>query len=362
MIICEHCGARVYGNVCEYCDMPIKNQQQKPASPKVKYKPAKPKIKLNLKKTKIKSSLPIIKHKKKFVRTVLAGAMTVFALNVIGTAIAVNRNITRTYIHSPSEYAVDYNDNGYIEYDDNNYIEYNDDSYSIEEFGDFEYNHHFDHHHYNYDYGYDYDYGLNDTIEEVNPIDEMIPFYDEDLPVYDEKETFRENGVFPSGTYQIGVDIPEGMYIFIPDMSDGHGVEGVYADPDYENQISSAYVHFDGTRIAMISGNGYLDFSWCTAYNLDMHPEIVNDPHKTDGMFIVGRDIPAGTYRVIGYGEYEDMAEWYVYSSINAVGSIIKESGILEDYDNHYDKYYSTITLKDGEYFELRHCIIGNFN
>ncbi|MDE6538994.1 MAG: hypothetical protein K2K66_02280, partial [Ruminococcus sp.] len=180
---------------------------------------------------------------------------------------------------------------------------------------------------------------------------------DEERPVYDANEILQENGVFPSGKYQIGVDIPEGLYIFIPDMADGHGAEGVYSDPDCQNQISSAYVHFDGSRIAEISGRGYLDFAWATAYNLDMHPEIVNDPYETDGMFIVGRDIPAGTYTLTGYGEYVDCAEWYIYSSINAISAVLKEFGQLE-YGDYMENVTNEITLNDGEFLELRHCII----
>ena len=284
MIICEHCGASVTGNICEYCDMPV----LKNAPPKIIYKSEK---------SKSTVSFPVIKHKKSFFRTLLLGAVSVFAVSIIATGIAVNQNVARTYIQSPAEPVIEYN--------------YNDDSYSIEEA----------------------------------------------LPVYDANEILKEKGVFPSGTYQIGVDIPEGLYIFIPDHADGHGVEGVYADPECQEQISAEYVHFDGSRIAEISGNGYLEFSWATAYNLDMHPEIVNDPYMSDGMFIVGRDIPAGTYTLSGYGEYAEDAEWYIYSSINSIGLVPKDYGYVGEYYEDMD-FENEITLEDGDIFELRDCII----
>ncbi len=286
MTICEYCGAAVYGEVCEYCDMPINN---KPAPPKIIYKSEK---------SASTVSMPVIKHRKKFIRKILTGVFAVCAVNFIVMAITANYNISRTYITSPPEYAVEYDQH--------------------------EQNHH---------------------NEETNEL----------LPVYDANESFIENGVFPSGTYQIGVDIPEGTYIFMPDTSDGHGVQGIYSDPSCENQISSAYVHFDGTRIAEISGNGYLDFSWATAYNLDMHPEIENNPRKHDGMFIVGRDIEAGTYKLEELGEY---AEWYIYSDINAVGGVLKQSGQLYSYDDYNENVTNEITLYDGEYLELQYCII----
>lgn len=310
MTICKHCGAPVYGDVCEYCDMPTR----KPAPLKAEYKPKKThKI---LKFPKIKP-LPLPQKGKKLFRKVLLIAGTVLAINFVVMIAAINHNITRTYIASPvTEYAVDYH-HGYNEYDYDDCYDYNDDSYLLEE---------------------------------------AEPEYDEERPVYDTNEILSKNGVFPEGTYQIGVDIPEGTYIFIPDMADGHAIEGVYADPECENQISSAYVHFDGSRIAEISGNGYLDFSWATAYNLDMHPEIMNDPHFTDGMFIVGRDIPAGTYCLEPYGEY---GEWYIYSSINAIGMVLKESGVISEGDGYVENVSDEITLSDGEILELRDCIIG---
>ncbi|MDE6834753.1 MAG: hypothetical protein K2J39_10995 [Ruminococcus sp.] len=377
MTICEHCGASVHGDVCEYCDMPVKTNAKPahivmPAPSETIYKKiksaksAKQKITEKTESTKQKITektekhlnhikalkaerasrpkLKLNKRGKKFLRLLFAGTISVVGISFMTMGLAINHNVTRTYVQSPLEYEP--NVQQYIDH----------------------------HHSYNYDYGYDYDYDYDydyeyeyddygyELIEETVPAEEALPFFDEERPVYDTNEIFKENGVFPSGTYQIGVDIPEGTYIFIPELSDGHGVEGIYADPHCENQISSAYVHFDGTRIAEISGNGYLDFSWCTAYNLDMYPDIVNDPHKTDGMFIVGRDIPAGTYRVVGYNEYEGEAEWYVYSSINAVGAIIKDSGTLDNYDDYYDRYYGRITLNDGEYFELRNCIIGDLH
>lgn len=285
MKICEHCGARVYGDICEYCDMPVKN-----TAPEIKYK----------------SGKPLIIHKKTFLRAVIAGAASVFAVSMVTLFVSVNHHNSRTYIQNPAtEHNMEYNNDGYL-------------------------------------------------------LEEAIPVYDEERPVYDPNEILSETGIFPEGTYQIGVDIPEGLYLFVPDMADGRGVEGVYSDPECENQISSAYVHFDGSRIAELSGNGYVEFSWATAYNLDMHPEIVNDPFSHDGMFIVGRDIPAGTYNLIPYGEFGEYGEWYIYSCINAVGAVPKSSGVINEGDGYNDNVVSKITLNDGEIFELRDCVINS--
>lgn len=295
--ICEHCGAGVYGDVCEYCDMPVNNRT---APPKIIYKSE-----------QSESTVSISpKTHRRFKLFILILIAVIILFKIIHTVAEYNRinrhsahNVTINYAHQPET--------------------------------EYSYNH-----------------------EKVDKTEKNT----QDKPVYSAMETFQKDGAFPSGTYQIGVDMPEGIYIFIPELSNAHGVQGVYSDPECNNQISSAYVHFDGTRIAEISGNGYVHFSWATAYNLDMHPEIVNDPHETDGMFIVGRDIEAGTYHLESpseiFGDMSDNAEWYIYSNINAVGAVMKESGQLETYGGYMENITDEITLSDGEYLELRHCIV----
>ncbi|MDE5583955.1 MAG: hypothetical protein K2J08_09645 [Ruminococcus sp.] len=284
---CEHCGAIVNGDVCEYCGIRLKE------NPPVKiiYKSDKSESTISFP-TKKKSRLPVL--------------LTVLAIILIPSVTAFRKSekqksaelkpVRNTAVHTESQH---------------------------------------------------------DGKEH----------HTENRPEYDADEILRETGAFPdTKVYQIGVDIPEGLYIFIPTLSMGHGVQGVYSDPSCNNQISSAYVHFDGTRIVELKGNGYLEFSWCTAYNLDMHPEIVNDPHETDGMFIVGRDIEAGTYHLESpekiFGDMSDYAEWFIYSDINAVGPLTKECGILETWGAYDENISNEITVHDGEYFELRHCII----
>lgn len=245
MIICEYCGARVYSDTCEYCDMPVKN----PAPPKIIY-PEKP---------------PVKKRRRKLKRKAVAGTVAVLALGVAIINIAVNLSPERTY------------------------------DYAIE--------------------------------------------YDEEIPVYDD-------GVYTAGIYKIGVDIPEGTYLFISGFSDGYGEEGVYSDSYCQEKISWEDTEFSGSRIAKLSGDGYVDFSYALAYNIDMHPEIMNDPYERDGMFLVGRDIPAGTYTL---SSYEEDAGWYLYSGLCTYGAV------LEDYG-----YDDEITLEDGEIFQLKDCVIDN--
>ncbi|MBQ9895572.1 MAG: hypothetical protein IJM38_09345 [Ruminococcus sp.] len=193
--------------------------------------------------------------------------------------------------------------------------------------------------------------------EETENAEETAPAAEErELPTYSDIEIFKENGIFPSGKYILGEEMPEGVYLFKADQT-GHGVEGVYADPSESKQISAAYVHFDGSRIAELKGNGYVHFSWCTAYDLSKHPEIVNDPFTSSGMFMVGRDIEPGEYHIVpDEGEYGDYAEWHIYSSINCIAPVERASGYGVEGD---DIEGTTITLNEGEFLETQFCKIA---
>lgn len=470
MTICEHCGARVYGNVCEYCDMPVNNSvpPQKVEYKQAKHNTQKSKNKIFTKKSLSTLSFPIKKkHKKRrlkpnkrfyftiFTVMVLCGIHNLYMNNDTDYSYPITYDEYQTISYDnldelsfenvyaePSEYytndffkqngifpagtyqiGTDFPEGTYIfiaergnnyhgvqgvysdsecinrissmdgPFDGTRIVEISGDGYIDFSFSTA----------YNIDMhpeiinnpyycdgmfivGRDIDAGLyelektednaewyiysdsdaiNPTIKDSGKIYES---YDEitlengDIlelkdciisNTYESDNAFIEEGIFPSGTYQIGTEFPEGTYIFVPDLADGQGVEGVYSDIECENQISSEYVHFDGTRIAKISGDGYVQFSWATAYNLDMHPEVINDPHKKEGMFIVGRDIEAGTYELEEYGNLSDYAEWYIYSDLNSIGPVIKVCGSL-----YSENATNIITLEDGDIFKLKHCII----
>ena len=89
-----------------------------------------------------------------------------------------------------------------------------------------------------------------------------------------------------------------------------------------------------------------------------MHPELVNDPHKTEGMFIVGRDIEAGTYELEETNNSYGYAEWYIYSDLNSISPIKKDSGSFYSEDEYNSNVTNIITLEDGDIFELRGCRI----
>ncbi len=170
-----------------------------------------------------------------------------------------------------------------------------------------------------------------------------------DRKVYDSNEINKNNGVYSMGTYEIGVDIPEGDYLMMysgPADSYGDFPMGIYSDPNAENEISfkwgqnSAYVHLEG--------NGYFHFSWANAYDISKR-SVTHSPFQGSGMFLCGVDFEPGTYELESLTD-QGYEEWIIYSDIIAVDGIQCASSGYETRENE------TVTVEEGQYLELSFC------
>ncbi|MGN0612894.1 MAG: hypothetical protein ACI4JB_03260 [Porcipelethomonas sp.] len=177
------------------------------------------------------------------------------------------------------------------------------------------------------------------------------------VPDFEKIEVYKENGRWPSGTYKIGEDIPEGTYLMI---TDGSGRElfpaGIYSDSeasDGSNLSSDTWASF--SRYVTLKEPGYLDFSGANVYELKKN-DPVNDPHEHSGMFLVGRDIEPGTYVLTfdkHYSDFDsraDYAKYSIYSDVDMVAPVVKEQGDFEE--------GMEITLQEGDYLKLEECVI----
>lgn len=155
---------------------------------------------------------------------------------------------------------------------------------------------------------------------------------------------------YPQGdNYNIGNTIPEGYYILIyngyPDVY-GDAYWGTYAAPDGEESNS----WFQYSSIVKLEGHGYFEMSWCDAYPLEKYTG-ENNPFEHSGMFRVGVDVEAGTYKVLSPYEDEGLkSELAVHEDIDSI-----------DYEKIYmpDSYeVEEVTLHDGEILEMRFCVL----
>ena len=147
---------------------------------------------------------------------------------------------------------------------------------------------------------------------------------------------------YEAGMYKVGTDIPAGTYLITGDMgyvevaSDSSGqLESIIANDNYVNRTylsvaDGQYFKFDGVAIPEAEAPAY------TSEN-GAYPE---------GKYLVGKDIPAGEYKisltdgnVMGYG--------YIEVSSDASGTL---NAIIANANIQGDTYQ---TVQDGQYLKL---------
>lgn len=151
------------------------------------------------------------------------------------------------------------------------------------------------------------------------------------------QEEKESSASYVGGMYKIGVDMLAGEYLitssggYLEVASDSTGnLDSIITNDNYTNRIyitvqDGQYLKFDGMAIPVADAAGY------TTSN-GIYPE---------GMYLVGKDIPAGEYKVssLGGGYYEVSA-----NSSGTLDAIITN----ENFDS--DVY---LTVSDGQYLKL---------
>lgn len=150
----------------------------------------------------------------------------------------------------------------------------------------------------------------------------------------------EEKGIYQSGTYHVGVDLPKGVYLIT-----GSGYLSVSTDKSgtLENMITNA--NYTNRYFIQVDTDQYLTFSGKAQLASDA-PAYANTETLVPGMYLVGKDLPAGKYTV------KDDGDAYVAVMRDAKGtidSIISNSNFTDS---------ETITVKDGQFIELKNCKI----
>lgn len=162
----------------------------------------------------------------------------------------------------------------------------------------------------------------------------------------------REKGIYTSGKYEAGRDIPEGEYIICSDgMSPGKNFYmGIYVSSSCsdESRISGGW--YQGNTIAVLEKGQFVEVSHGIIYDRKKSG-IVLSPFSESGMFKTGTDIPAGTYQ-LEKSDLQYTASYKIYSSLNSVAPVVKYSGFLDDNKN------ITVSLQEGEYIQTVFCHI----
>lgn len=210
-----------------------------------------------------------------------------------------------------------------------------------------------------YDYGYDYDYnyGYDDDYDfdfDSDDYSSLFTYsYSDIMASKDSYDNTIEGGMISNGIYEVGVDIEPGRYFMEGDPT----VESQYIVYEAADSSSKEY---DLTESVVYFGNYYADlekgdiivFSPVSDQRMMAVADAEFSPAAPygSGLYLVGTDIPAGTYTV----KYEDASA--VNASMEAAAFLMKD---LEwDDDSITDRYYAakggshTITVADGQWVE----------
>ena len=84
--------------------------------------------------------------------------------------------------------------------------------------------------------------------------------------------------------------------------------------------------------------------------------DVVNDPYDHCGMFLVGRDIGAGTYELTFDSRFDKLdsshsyGSYTIYSDVDIVAPVVREQGKFSE--------GVTVTVSEGEFLKLDECLI----
>lgn len=162
-------------------------------------------------------------------------------------------------------------------------------------------------------------------------------------------------GYYPAGTYQIGADIPEGIYFLSSEVvtgENGNTTRSAHYEIDLDGKTDNGWFRF--SRYVELRGQGSIDLTFCDAYDISVS-DVHGDPFEHSGMFMVGRDLDPGTYKLVdtapdgngmAYAVYDSLDEVYGYSLFD-VGDFDAKGG-------------DEITLTDGQFLELQGCVLAD--
>lgn len=174
-------------------------------------------------------------------------------------------------------------------------------------------------------------------------------------PEYEKNQSIeyqREKGIYTDGKYEIGKDIPEGEYIIcsigVTPYKDFY--MGTYTSSSYSDESKISGDWYQGNTIAVFERGQFVKVSHGIIYDREKS-DIKLSPFSESGMFKVGTDIPAGTYQ-LELIDSQYTASYKVYSSLNSVAPVEKDSGFFDD-----DKNIS-VSLQEGEYIQTSFCHI----
>ncbi|MCR4718259.1 MAG: copper amine oxidase N-terminal domain-containing protein [Firmicutes bacterium] len=178
----------------------------------------------------------------------------------------------------------------------------------------------------------------------VTIVSHPIDYNELEQPANNDKQkddiSLSSNVKYGNGTYCVGDDIPEGMYILISETKNGYFA--ITSDANGRSILTND--NFGGNTYVELKKNTFLELINCYAINYtdDLVFDAVDNGYVT-GMFKVGKDIEAGRYKLLT-----------VSSGYYAIYNIPYGEIVANDF--FYGDNY--IELKKGQYVQINDCLI----
>ncbi len=165
----------------------------------------------------------------------------------------------------------------------------------------------------------------------------------------------NSEGVYPQGVFHVGTDLPAGSYWFSgsnsalsyffilqPTSNGANTYNTVHVNSYYGHNL----MNLEDGEVLILANSG-------TMTPLSKMTERFTSPYGS-GVYRVGTDIPAGSYRIIVGDGAETYSAYYVMSDLNYSNDSYLESNYFVSGDTGTE-----ITLEEGTYVELYNmCLI----
>ncbi|HQO35544.1 MAG TPA: hypothetical protein PLG59_12835 [bacterium] len=183
--------------------------------------------------------------------------------------------------------------------------------------------------------------GLGDLNEDTKEVEQLMKELEQIQSQVHPQELVKEEGYVYPGMYRVGGDLPAGEYIVFPQEPMG-GYYQVSKDSTGTMDSIVANDNFQGTRYITVKDGQYLTLTNAKA---TLESKVPAQVEFRNGMYKVGKDIPAGEYLI--FAEKNPMNSGY----FEVTGSSEPGMANIHCNDNFSNSRY--ITVKDGQYLKL---------
>ena len=186
------------------------------------------------------------------------------------------------------------------------------------------------------------DYVLSDNkISETTSLTTAAP----ETTAPETTEAEPEIKTYKEGMYKVGTDIPAGEYLLIATDKTFMSYMCVSSDGNQSDILTND--NFYNYHYVTLENGQYFKIQRCAAVPADEYKLSLQDNiDLKEGMYKIGRDIPAGEYKLSQTGT-DFMAYYCIYNNSTAGRDIVAN-------DNFNNNSY--VTVKNGQYLVLNRC------